>query len=140
MKSASNSTFTTSPGGGSAVPGWHDPDWHASFSVQADPSSQAAPSGFAGLEHDPLPGSQFPATWQPSSGPHTTGLPPWHTPVAQASVCVQALPSLHPVPLGWNPLAGQYASVPVQVSAASHCPAEGLQTAPAPPAVCMHVP
>src|SRR5437870_1950887 len=41
----------------------HTPARQVSVRVQAVPSSQAAPSGFAGLEHVPVAGSQEPAAW-----------------------------------------------------------------------------
>src|SRR5947207_3168890 len=55
---------------------------HASV-VHAFPSSvHALPLGFGGFEHEPVDGSQVPATWQSLSGVHTTfahlppGMPP----------------------------------------------------------------
>jgi hypothetical protein len=41
----------------------HTPAWQESVCVQALPSLQAAPSGFAGLEQAPVAGSQVPASW-----------------------------------------------------------------------------
>jgi hypothetical protein len=38
------------------------PAWHVSLWVQALPSLQAVPLGFAGFEHAPVAGSQVPAT------------------------------------------------------------------------------
>jgi hypothetical protein len=38
------------------------PDWQVSVRVQALPSLQAAPFGFAGSEQTPVDGSQMPAT------------------------------------------------------------------------------
>jgi len=57
-----------------------------------------------------------------------TGFAPVQTPAWQVSVCVQALPSLHDVPLATTPSAGQDADVPVQLSATSHCPVEARHT------------
>src|SRR5213082_2826614 len=61
-------------------------------------------------------------------------------PLLQASAVVHALLSSHAVPLGLNPSAGQAVLAPVQVSATSHCPAAGRQTAPAFPAGCAQAP
>jgi hypothetical protein len=41
----------------------HAPPWHVSVCVQASPSLQALPSGFAGFEQMPVAGLQVPATW-----------------------------------------------------------------------------
>ena len=49
-----------------------------------------------------------------------TGFVPTHAPAWQVSVCVQALRSVHGVPLAWKPSAGQAPDVPVQLSATSH--------------------
>ena len=76
-----------------------EPFWHVSPLVQASPSLQAAPFVLAGLEQVPVAGSQVPATWHWSEAVQTTGLLPVQTPLWQVSVCVQALPSLHAVPL-----------------------------------------
>src|SRR5207247_9298858 len=78
----------------------HVPAWQVSVRVQALPSSQVAPLGFAGLEHVPVAGSQVPATWHWSAAAQTTGLAPVHVPAWQVSVCVQALPSLQEAPSG----------------------------------------
>src|SRR5207245_2456486 len=69
-----------------------------SVPVQALPSLQVAPSGFAGLEHVPVAGLQVPATWHWSAAAQTTGLVPVHTPARQVSVRVQALPSSQAAP------------------------------------------
>jgi len=66
--------------------------------VQAFPSEQPLPFGFAGCEQAPVAGSQVPATWHWSSAEHTIGLPPTHAPAWHASVRVQVLLSLHAVP------------------------------------------
>jgi hypothetical protein len=63
------------------------------------PSSQDVPSAFAGLLHTPVLAAQVPASWHWSLAVHCTGLLPVQFPAEQASVCVQALPSLHAVPL-----------------------------------------
>src|SRR5439155_1557321 len=78
----------------------HVPAWQVSVRVQALPSSQVAPSGFAGLEHVPVAGSQVPAAWHWSAAAQTTGLVPVHVPAWQVSVRVQALPSLQEAPSG----------------------------------------
>src|SRR6185295_8614546 len=56
--------------------------------------------GLLGLEHTPVAVLQAPASWHWSSGEQTTGLEPLQEPAWQASVCVQALPSLQVAPLG----------------------------------------
>src|SRR2546425_1144736 len=58
----------------------HAPAWEVSVRVPAVPSSQAAPSGFAGLEHVPVAASQLPAAWHWSAGAQTTGFVPLHVP------------------------------------------------------------
>src|SRR5438093_472252 len=78
----------------------HTPAWQVSVRVQALPSSQAAPSGFAGLEHVPVAGSHEPAAWHWSAAAQTTGFVPVHVPAWQVSVRVQALPSSHVAPSG----------------------------------------
>src|SRR2546422_9370 len=72
---------------------------HVSVCVQALPSLQVVPLGAAGLEHCPVDVLHVPATWHWSETVQVTGLLPVHTPLWQVSVCVQALPSLHAVPL-----------------------------------------
>src|SRR5438552_2479200 len=79
----------------------HVPAWQVSVRVQALPSLQAAPSGFAGLEQVPVAGSQLPAAWHWSAGAQTTGFMPVHVPAWQVSVRVQALPSLQAAPSGF---------------------------------------
>ena len=78
----------------------HLPAWQVSVCVQALPSLQALPSGFAGFEHEPVAGSQVPASWHESAPPQVTGFAPVQTPLWQVSVRVQALPSLHAAPSG----------------------------------------
>jgi hypothetical protein len=86
-------------GGGSDEPA-QLPAVHASPPVHAFPSSHSVPSGAAGFEQKPVPGLQTPATWHWSLATQNTGLEPAHAPATHASVCVQALPSLHDVPSG----------------------------------------
>ena len=79
----------------------HAPAWHVSVCVHALPSLHAVPSGAAGFEQLPVPGSQVPATWHWSLAVQTTGFDPVHTPAWHLSVpCVHAFPSLHTVPFG----------------------------------------
>jgi hypothetical protein len=77
----------------------HTPDWQLSVCVHAFPSLHVVPLFAFGFEQTPVAGAQLPATWHWSLGVHTFGFPPVHTPAWQVSVCVQALPSLHDVPL-----------------------------------------
>jgi hypothetical protein len=86
------------------VPGVHCPPWQVSVSVQAFPSPQLVPFGFAGLEQVPVAGSQTPTSWHWSEAEQTTGLPPTHSPFWQVSVRVQALPSLQAEPFGLSGL------------------------------------
>jgi len=67
--------------------------------VQALASLQAEPSAFAGFEHCPVEVSQVPAVWHWSEALQTTAFEPVQVPFSHVSVCVQALPSLHAVPL-----------------------------------------
>jgi hypothetical protein len=67
--------------------------------VQALPSLHVDPSGFTGFEHQPLMGSQDPASWHASGAAQVTGLP-WQDPARQASPLVHALKSKHAVPSG----------------------------------------
>ena len=76
------------------------PAWQASVWVHALPSLHVVPSGRLGLEQTPDDGSHVPAAWHWSEAVQMTGLLPVHTPVSQASVCVQALLSLQVVPSG----------------------------------------
>src|SRR5438034_1203755 len=104
----------------------HVPACQVSLRVQALPSLQAAPSGFAGSEHVPVAGSQLPAAWHWSAGAQTTGFVPVHVPAWQGSVRLQALPSLQAAPSGFAGLE----QVPVagsQLPAAWHWSA-GAQT------------
>ena len=52
-----------------------------------------------GLLHIPVAALQTPATWHWSSAAHVIGFAPRHAPAWQVSNCVQALLSLHMVPL-----------------------------------------
>src|SRR5271166_1083056 len=69
-------------------------DWKQAFVPEHE-----VPSPAVGLEQVPLAGSQVPAAWHWSLAVHVTGLPPTHVPLWQLSLWVQALPSLHVVPL-----------------------------------------
>src|SRR5436189_17348 len=75
------------------------PRWQVSVWVQALPSLHAVPLLAFGLEHWPVAVLQVPATWHWSSAVQTTGFEPVQVPLWQVSVWVQALPSLHAVPL-----------------------------------------
>src|SRR5207249_4671089 len=92
------------------------PTWHVSVCVQALPSLQLVPSGFAGVEQIPVAGLHVPAAWHWSLAVQITGFAPMHVPAWHVSVCVQAFPSLQIVPSGF---AG-FEQVPV---AGSHVPA-----------------
>ena len=75
------------------------PPWQVSGDVQTSVSLHVMPLGaLLGVEHVPVDGLHVPATLHVGAV-HVTGLEPVHTPVWQVSVCVQALPSSHPVPL-----------------------------------------
>src|SRR5207244_264366 len=75
------------------------PAAQVSVCVQALPSSHGAPLSLAGLLQTPDAGLQAPTAWHWSAAVHMTGLAPTQAPAAQASVCVQALPSSHGAPL-----------------------------------------
>src|SRR5205809_833664 len=94
----------------------HAPDRHVPVCLQALASLLAAPLALAGFEQRPVAASHVPATWHWSDAKQTTGFEPVHAPDWHVSVCVQALPSLHAVPLA---LAG-FEQTPVAVS---HVPA-----------------
>src|SRR5688572_28637342 len=68
------------------------------FSVQALPSSHAAPSGLAGLEQVPVAGSHTPTSWHGSDAAQTVAVPPVQTPTWQVSPVVHRLLSLQAVP------------------------------------------
>src|SRR5207245_1666913 len=76
------------------------PAWQVSVWVQASPSVHAVPSALAGVEQWPVAGSQVPASWHWSWAVQTTGFVPVQLPPWQASVWVQASPSLQAAPLG----------------------------------------
>lgn len=61
-------------------PPLQEPAWQISALVQALPSSQGEPFGFAALEQVPVCGLQTPDSWHGSGGGHTTGLSPTHAP------------------------------------------------------------
>src|SRR5207248_515796 len=90
-----------------------------------------APSALAGLLQVPVAGSQVPAVWHWSEAVHTTGFAPTQVPAWQVSVCVQALASSQPVPLG---LAGllQAPDAGLQVAAVGDWSAAGHTTGFAP--------
>ena len=73
------------------------PAWHVSLVVQALPSSQLVPSGFADVAQAPVAGLQV-ALWHASGAAQLTAVPE-HTPAWQVSVVVQRLLSLQLVPL-----------------------------------------
>jgi hypothetical protein len=77
----------------------HAPFWQESLCVHALPSLQALPFAFAGFEQVPELGLQLPAVWHWSLALQVTGFVPAQAPFWQVSVCVQAFPSLHDVPL-----------------------------------------
>jgi hypothetical protein len=81
-------------------PAVHVPPWQVSEVVQVSSSLHVVPSGALGFEHAPVAGLHVPATWHWSLAAQTTGLAPAHAPPWQASVCVQALPSVQAVPSG----------------------------------------
>src|SRR6185437_16006268 len=94
------------------------PAVQVSVRVQALPSLQTVPSGFAGYQHIPVTALQVPASWHWSLAAQITGFPPVHTPLWHVSVWVQALPSLHAVPSGWfetghTPVVGSQAATVV---------------------------
>jgi hypothetical protein len=89
------------------------PARQVSVRVQELPSSQLVPFAAAGSLHSPVAGLQVPATWQASSGVHTTGFAPTHAPPWHASVWVHGLPSSQLVPFGaagslHSPVAGSH--------------------------------
>jgi len=124
----------------------HAPARHVSEPAKAHslPSLHVVPSGAVGFEHWPLVGSHAPAVWQVAGAAHVTGFEPTHAPAVQASVCVQALPSLHVVPsaavgLEQVPEVGSHAPATWQASAATHV--TGLEPTHAPAvhaSVCVH--
>jgi hypothetical protein len=79
-------------------PGSQMPVWHASFVLQALPSSHTVPFRMAGFEHSPVVVLHIPSKWHWSSGVQTVSLKPTHWPLWQKSPDVHALPSLQPSP------------------------------------------
>src|SRR5206468_1418011 len=75
------------------------PAWQESVWVQALPSLQGVPLALAGVEQNPLAGSQTPASWHWSIAAQKTGFAPVQMPAWQVSVRVQALPSSQAAPL-----------------------------------------
>ena len=67
--------------------------------MHALPSLQLVPFVATGFEQAPVVELHVPAVWHWSLAVHVTGLAPVHVPFWQESLCVQALPSLHVVPL-----------------------------------------
>src|SRR5581483_3754278 len=103
----------------------HAPCWHVSVCVQALPSLQLAPSGFAGFEHTPVCGSHVPVSWQRSDATHVTGCVPTQAPCWQTSCCVHALPSLQAEPSGFTgfeqtPVSGSQTPARWQSSIGAH--------------------
>src|SRR5207249_1669732 len=111
------------------------PAWQVSLCVHALASLQLVPLGLAGLLQTPVAGLQAPAVWHWSAAVHATGLAPTQVPARQVSVCAQALPSSHGVPLGLagllqTPVAGLQPPAVWHWSAAVH--ATGLAPTQAP--------
>src|SRR5262245_42140671 len=75
------------------------------------------------------PPAEVPAVWHWSSAVHTTGFAPVHVPAWHVSVCVQALPSSHELPLA---LMGLEQTPAEQVPAVWHW-SSAVQTVPTPP-------
>jgi|SRR5580692_10166536 hypothetical protein len=90
------------------VPGAHVPPWQESPWVHTLLSVHELPFVAGGFEQTPEPGSHTPGTWHWSLAVQVTGVEPVQTPATHASVCVQALPSLHALPLR-----GVFTHVPV---------------------------
>src|SRR5206468_12605846 len=95
-----------------------------------------APLSLAGLLQTPDAGLQAPTAWHWSAAVHPTGLAPTQAPAAQASVCVQALPSSHGAPLSLagllqTPDAGLQAPTAWHWSAAVHTTGLAPTQAPA---------
>src|SRR2546428_231376 len=70
------------------------PLWQVSVFFYNDPSTTEISSLSLHVALPILVGEQVPAVWHWSEAVHATGLLPVHTPLWQASVCVQALLSL----------------------------------------------
>jgi hypothetical protein len=103
-----------------ATPAWQAPvPLHVSPPLQAFPSEHEVPAAAGGFEQAPDAGSHVPATWQASLAAHAIGLAPVHAPAWHVSLAVQALPSLHALPLAFTGF--EHAPVVVlQVPAAWH--------------------
>jgi hypothetical protein len=99
----------------------HTPAAHVSVWVQPLPSLHIVPSGFAGNAQRPVCGAQVPAVWHAPGAPQTIGFAPTHTPLWQVSLVVQALPSLHVVPV--SSVQVPSAVDPAATEHASHAPA-----------------
>src|SRR5438132_14086674 len=85
---------------------------------------------FVGAEHTPVAGLQVPGSWH-WSAVQTTGFAPTQLPFWQASVCVQASPSLQAVPSSFSG-AAQVTAAAGQEPAASRCWRDGETTGFAP--------
>ncbi len=81
-----------------------------SLEVQAFPSSQLEPFGFAGFEQAPVLGLQVPTSWHWSLAEQATGFSPVQVPAWQVSDCVQASPSLQSACEAQQPLATETSS------------------------------
>src|SRR5215831_4245703 len=79
-------------------PGVQAPATHVSPVVQLFPSLHVVPSATVGFEQAPVPVLQVPAVWHWSCATHVTGFDPVQVPDTHVSVCVQAFPSLQPLP------------------------------------------
>jgi hypothetical protein len=104
-----------------AVPAHAPLPSHMSPVVHLFPSSQPVPAGLgAPPTHMPVVVLHVPASVQADAPEHWTGFVPMQTPFWHLSVCVQALPSLHPVPSGAGPGAEQVPVASKQVPATRH--------------------
>jgi hypothetical protein len=101
--------------------------------VQAFASSHVVPFAFGGFEQTPLEVLQTPTSWHWSSAVQITGLLPVHTPDWQASVCVQALPSLQLVPFALGVTV--QLDVPLQIRVLHWSSAQVIDVPPHVPAV-----
>src|SRR5439155_64072 len=119
------------------------PPWQVSVWVQALPSVQAAPSGFAGLEQRPVAGSQMRGAWRRAGAAQVAGVVPVQTTPWQVSVCVQALPSVQAAPSGFagleqRPVAGSQVPASWHWSVAAQVTGfVPVQTPPWPVSVCV---
>jgi hypothetical protein len=113
--------------------GWHVSHVFVPFVAPDEthaPPIEQKPALSVGAEHTPVLVLHVPAVWQESGAVHVTGFEPVQAPLSQASVCVQAFPSLHDVPLvtfeyadvltlGWHV---SQVFAPFVVPAATHTP------------------